>query len=243
MEFEGKTEKEAIDKAVEALGLERDEFDVEILENNKPGLFHKGNVKIRVHINAQNEEAEEVADAAAADEPLDQEVLAENAVELESSEPLEPVSVFEDKLLDFVEDLIGKMDYPGTAYICYRNENKIRIMIESEHSGILIGKKGKNLDAIQLLVNVYAGKLMEEPPRIIIDVEKYRERRESNLVKLALRTAEQVRRTKRSKLLEPMNPFERRIIHTALNDMEDIATKSDGEGLLKQVRVIYRPVE
>jgi spoIIIJ-associated protein len=243
MEFEGKTEKEAIDKAVEALGLERDEFDVEILENNKPGLFHKGNVKIRVHINAQNEEAEEAADAAAADEPLDQEVLAENAVELESSEPLEPVSVFEDKLLDFVEDLIGKMDYPGTAYICYRNENKIRIMIESEHSGILIGKKGKNLDAIQLLVNVYAGKLMEEPPRIIIDVEKYRERRESNLVKLALRTAEQVRRTKRSKLLEPMNPFERRIIHTALNDMEDIATKSDGEGLLKQVRVIYRPVE
>lgn len=241
MEFEGKTEKEAIDKAIEALGLERDEFDVEILENNKPGLFHKGNVKIRVHINAQNEEQEETAEP---ESSLDEDVVAENAVELESSsEPLEPVSVFEDKILDFVEDLIGKMDYPGTAYICYRNENKIRIMIESEHSGILIGKKGKNLDAIQLLVNVYAGKLKEEPPRIIIDVEKYRERRESNLVKLALRTAEQVRRTKRSKLLEPMNPFERRIIHTALNDMEDIATKSDGEGLLKQVRVIYRPVE
>ena len=170
MEFEGKTEKEAIDKAVEALGLERDEFDVEILENNKPGLFHKGSVKIRVHINAQNDETEEPEES----ESLDQDALAENAVELESSEPLEPVSVFEDKLLDFVEDLIGKMDYPGTAYICYRNENKIRIMIESEHSGILIGKKGKNLDAIQLLVNVYAGKLMEEPPRIIIDVEKYR---------------------------------------------------------------------
>ena len=241
MEFEGKTEKEAIDKAIEALGLERDEFDVEILENNKPGLFHKGNVKIRVHINTPEKEAEVPAEE---ESNLDEDVVAENAVELESSsEPLEPVSVFEDKILDFVEDLIGKMDYPGTAYICYRTEKKIRIMIESEHSGILIGKKGKNLDAIQLLVNVYAGKLKEEPPRIIIDVEKYRERRESNLVKLALRTAEQVRRTKRSKLLEPMNPFERRIIHTALNDMEDIATKSDGEGLLKQVRVIYRPVE
>ena len=196
---------------------------------------------VRVHINTPEKEAEVPAEE---ESSLDEDVVAENAVELESSsEPLEPVSVFEDKILDFVEDLIGKMDYPGTAYICYRNENKIRIMIESEHSGILIGKKGKNLDAIQLLVNVYAGKLKEEPPRIIIDVEKYRERRESNLVKLALRTAEQVRRTKRSKLLEPMNPFERRIIHTALNDMEDIATKSDGEGLLKQVRVIYRPVE
>ena len=240
MEFEGKTEKEAIDKAVEALGLERDEFDVEILENNKPGLFHKGSVKIRVHINAQNEEQDELPEE---EEDVAEEAPVESSVEMETSERLEPINEFENKLLDFVEDLIDKMDYPGSAYVCFRNENKIRIMIESEHSGILIGKKGKNLDAIQLLVNVYAGKLKEEPPRIIIDVEKYRERRESNLVKLALRTAEQVRRTKRSKLLEPMNPFERRIIHTALNDMEDIATKSDGEGLLKQVRVIYRPVE
>ncbi len=242
MEFEGKTEKEAIDKAVEALGLERDEFDVEILENNKPGLFHKGSVKIRVHINAQNEEPEDLP-MEEDGEVETEEAPAESSVEMETSQRLEPEGDFEIKLLNFVEDLIEKMDYPGSAYVCYRNENKIRIMIESEHSGILIGKKGKNLDAIQLLVNVYAGKLMEEPPRIIIDVEKYRERRESNLVKLALRTAEQVRRTKRSKLLEPMNPFERRIIHTALNDMEDIATKSDGEGLLKQVRVIYRPVE
>ena len=236
MEFEGKTEKEAIDKAVEALGLERDEFDVEILENIKPGLFHKGNVKIRVHINTPAEE--EVPP-----EEEETEIPEESSVVMETSARLEPEGDFEVKLLNFVEDLIGKMDYPGTAYICYRNENKVRIMVESEHSGILIGKKGKNLDAIQLLTNVYAGKLMEEPPRIIIDVEKYRERRESNLVKLALRTAEMVRRTKRSKLLEPMNPFERRIIHTALNDMEDIATKSDGEGLLKQVRIIYRPVE
>ena len=241
MEFEGKTEKEAIDKAVEALGLERDEFDVEILENTKPGLFNKGNVKIRVHINAQNDQQDDLP----VDEEDDaaEEAPAESSVEMETSERLEPEGDFEIKLLNFVEDLIEKMDYPGSAYVCYRNDNKIRIMIESEHSGILIGKKGKNLDAIQLLVNVYAGKLMENPKRIIIDVEKYRERRESNLVKLALRTAEQVRRTKRSKLLEPMNPFERRIIHTALNDMEDIATKSDGEGLLKQVRVIYRPVE
>ena len=241
MEFEGKTEKEAIDKAVEALGLERDEFDVEILENNKPGLFHKGSVKIRVHLNNQNEEADELP--AEEEEDAAEEAPVESSVEMETSERLEPEGDFEIQLLNFVEDLIEKMDYPGSAYVCFRNENKIRIMIESEHSGILIGKKGKNLDAIQLLVNVYAGKLKEEPPRIIIDVEKYRERRESNLVKLALRTAEQVRRTKRSKLLEPMNPFERRIIHTALNDMEDIATKSDGEGLLKQVRVIYRPVE
>lgn len=229
MEFEGKTEKEAIDKAIEALGLERDEFDVEIIETCKPGLFKKGSVKIRVHVNAPEPEPEE--------EIAEEEEFDESVPE---AERLDADSDFENDLLDFVEELIDRMDYPGEAYICFRKENKIGVMIESEHSGILIGKKGKNLDAIQLLANVFAGKLLENPPRIIVDVEKYRERRESNLVKIAMKTAEQVRRTKKSKLLEPMNPFERRIIHTALNDMEDIATKSDGEGLMKQVRIIYR---
>lgn len=229
MEFEGKTEKEAIDKAIEALGLERDEFDVEIIETCKPGLFKKGSVKIRVHVNTPEPEPEEEAEE---EEGYDESVP--------EAERLDADSDFENDLLDFVEELIDRMDYPGEAYICFRKENKIGVMIESEHSGILIGKKGKNLDAIQLLANVFAGKLLENPPRIIVDVEKYRERRESNLVKLAMKTAEQVRRTKKSKLLEPMNPFERRIIHTALNDMDDIATKSDGEGLMKQVRIIYR---
>lgn len=221
MEFEGKTEKEAIDKAILELGLERGEFDVEILETSKKGLFKKGNVKIKVHLNTDDKEKEP----------------AEEKTEIEK---LEPSGDFELKLTAFIEGLIEKMDYPGKVYICFRKENKTGIMISSEYSGILIGKEGKNLDAIQLLANVFARKLDENPPKIIIDIEGYRERRENNLVKLALRTAEQVRRTKKSKLLEPMNPFERRIIHTTLNEMEDIATKSDGEGLLKQVRVIYR---
>ena len=134
MEFEGKTEKEAIDKAVEALGLERDEFDVEILENNKPGLFHKGNVKIRVHINAQNEEPDNLP-MEEEDESDADEAPAESSVEMETSQRLEPEGDFEIKLLNFVEELIEKMDYPGSAYVCYRNENKIRIMIESEQIG------------------------------------------------------------------------------------------------------------
>lgn len=111
--------------------------------------------------------------------------------------------------------------------------------IESEHSNILIGKKGKNLDALQLIINVYAGRLGCER-RVILDSENYRIRREENLVKLARKTAEQVRKTRSSRLLEPMNPFERRLIHTALNDMKDIDTKSEGDGLFKQVRIIYR---
>ena len=100
--------------------------------------------------------------------------------------------------------------------------------------------KGKNLDALQLLLNVYAGKLGHESTRVILDTENYRIRREESLVRLAYTTADKVRSSKNSILLEPMNPFERRLIHTTLNDIPDIETKSEGDGLYKQVRVFYK---
>jgi spoIIIJ-associated protein len=90
-----------------------------------------------------------------------------------------------------------------------------------------------------VLVNVFASKI-GFPNRVVVDAENYRSRREENLVRMARKSAEQVRRNHDSRLLEPMNPFERRIIHTTLNDMDDIITKSEGEGLFKQVRIIYR---
>ena len=209
-EFEGKTETEAIEKAIEALGLERDEIDVEILEEGKKGLFKKGPVKIRVHI---------------------QDIMEE--------ESLPPEDDAEEKIITFTETCIEKMGFPGQAHIVFREERKIGLDIESGHTGILIGKQGKNLDALQLLVNVFAGRA-GSTKRIILDAEGYRLRREETLVRLARRAAEQVRRSQRSKLLEPMNPFERRLVHTSLNDMRDVDTKSEGEGLYKQVRIIYR---
>ena len=86
---------------------------------------------------------------------------------------------------------------------------------------------------------MYAGKLGINT-RIVIDAEGYRGRREEALQRLARKTAEQVRRSRGSRLLEPMNPFERRLIHTAVNNMMDVDTKSEGEGLYKQVRIMYR---
>ena len=207
-EFEGKTEKEAIDKAVEELGIDREEFDVEIVDKPKSGIFRKGNVKIKVYIGDIDDEIE------AADD-------------------------FEEKVIEYLETLIEKMGYPGKAKISFREENKIGVEIESDFTGILIGRKGKNLDSIQLLVNVFAGRLKSDC-RIIIDAENYRERREENLVRLARKSAEQVRRTKGSRLLEPMNPFERRLVHTTLNELNDIDTISEGDGLYKQIRVLYR---
>lgn len=220
-EYEGKTEKEAIEKAVAELGLERDQFDVEILETQKNSLFKKGFVKIRVHVE---------------DSP-------KNVVD-KVSKITSPVAQgeFEEKLTTFIKEIIEKMGYEVKVDVMFREENKIGIKLESASSSILIGRKGKNLDALQLLLNVYAGKLGHESTRVILDTENYRIRREESLVRLAYTTADKVRSSKNSILLEPMNPFERRLIHTTLNDIPDIETKSEGEGLYKQVRVLYKGI-
>ena len=218
-EFEGKTEKEAIDRAIEALGLERDEFDVEIVETQKSGfLFKKGKVVIRVHV------GDDVS------------------VRAKEANPV-PENDFEHALVDFVQNVIEKAGFPGKVSVSFREERKLGLRIESEHSGILIGRKGKNLDAVQLLANVVAGRLTSDDIRVILDSENYRVRREDSIVKMARKIGDQIRRSKGSKLLEPMNPFERRLVHTALNDMDDVDTKSEGEGLYKQIRVYYRGVD
>lgn len=220
-EFEGRTEKEAIELAASQLGLQRDQFDVEILESQKNSLFKKGYVKICVHT-IEDENTNNV-----------------NQSKKIYANPL-PESEFEEKLLDFINNLITKMGYEIKTEVIFREERKIGIKLESSNSSILIGRKGKNLDALQVLANIYAGRLGREDIRVVLDTENYRIRREESLVRLAYTTADKVQQSHQSILLEPMNPFERRLIHTTLNDIPDIETKSEGEGLYKQVRVIYK---
>lgn len=225
-EFEGKTEKEAIEMAVNELGLERDQFDVEILETQKNSIFKKGYVKIRVHTLDDNNNSK--ADYEEKHKKINQEPL--------------PQGEFEQKLIEFIHNVIEKMGYEANVDISYRENKKIGIRIESPSSSILIGRKGKNLDALQLLSNIYAGILGHEDVRVILDTENYRIRREETLVRLAYTTADKVRSSRNSILLEPMNPFERRLIHTTLNDIPDVETKSEGTGVYKQVRVLYKGI-
>lgn len=225
-EFEGKTEKDAIEKACAELGLASDQFDVEVIETQKKTLFKSGYVKIRVH----TDEATPGVKYDENDSPSVKHVAA-NPV---------PQGEFEEKLVTFVKEVISKMGYETDVDVQFREEKKIGLKLKSDSSSILIGRKGKNLDALQLIANVYAGHLGHEDTRVILDTENYRVRREENLVHLAYTTADKVRMTRHSILLEPMNPFERRIIHTTLNDFSDIETKSEGDGLYKQVRVIYK---
>lgn len=230
-EFEGKTEKEAIEIAANELGLQRDQFDVEILESQKKTLFKNGYVKICVHT------LDDVQPSTLSTNGSSFAAISRTAIN-----PV-PQDEFEKKMVDFVKNVIEKMGYDVKVELAFREEKKIGIKLDSQNSSILIGRKGKNLDALQLLANIYAGRLGHEEIRVILDTENYRIRREESLVRLAYTTADKVHTSHKSILLEPMNPFERRLIHTTLNDIPDIDTKSEGEGLYKQVRVLYKGFE
>lgn len=213
-EFEGKNEEEAINKAIESLGLNRDEIDVEIVEAKKaPFLFGGGKVRIRVHMDEERHR---------------------------SKGTFEPENDFEKTMLTFLQGLVERMGIDARVRLSFREEQKLGLDIDTEDSGILIGKKGQTLEAIQIIVNIAAGRIGEGNSRIIVDTQDYRSRRERSLIRLAYQTAEQVRRTRQSKLLEAMNPFERRLVHTALSKEGDIETYSEGEGLYKRIRIQYK---
>lgn len=216
-EFEGKTEQEAIENALDTLGVNQDEIKIEIIEEGKPRfLFGKKKVKIRVHFEEKKETIQKVQ------------------YENNNGEIAE-------KVIQFLDGIIKRMGIHGHIEVQSKDSERIIFDIESQYSGILIGKKGKTLDALQLLVNVYVGRMKtDKSPRLIIDTEDYRSRRERSLISYAQKIANQVRRTRSSILLEAMNPFERRLIHTALNNLKDVETISEGEGLYKKIRVRYR---
>lgn len=235
-EFEGKTEQEAIAKAIDELHIEREDFDVEVVENTRGGLFKKSNVKIRIHFDDDNT-APLPDDITPMGKVSSKRVLPatdEDGPDLEQS----PNPDLENSIVEFVTGILEKMGYPATVNVAYRKERKLGLNIDSEYSSIIIGRKGKNLDAIQLVANVFAGKT-DNDLKVIVDSENYRTRHEEQLIRMALKSADQVKRSGRSVLLEPMNPFERRLVHTALNDY-GVDTKSEGDGLYKQIRITLK---
>lgn len=232
-EYEGRTEREALEKAAAALGIERDEFDVEILEEQRKSLFKPGYVKIRVHTTDTKHQLSSEFEGAVPNATT-------QAARPSPAADGSPADEREQKLIDFLATLIHKMGYEATCEAAFREPGKLGIRIKSASSAVLIGRKGKTLDALQLLTNVYATRSGITGLRVVLDTENYRLRREEHLVRLAYATADKVRQRKSAILLEPMNPFERRIIHTTLNDISDIGTESEGEGLYKRVRVFYK---
>lgn len=129
---------------------------------------------------------------------------------------------------NFVGDILDKMDIEATISVSETDE-AIKVEISGDNVGLLIGRRGETLDAIQYLTSLVVNKESEEYKRVIVDVENYRQKREDTLVALAYRMADKVEKYKKSVTLEPMTPYERRIIHAALQERFTIETISVGE--------------
>jgi len=133
------------------------------------------------------------------------------------------------------EHILRYMNIPATVQVRSTNPLTLNIHGIHENLGLLIGRRGETLAALQLLVSLIVGHRTKHRMRIVVDAENYRERREENLRSLALRVAQQVRNYRRSIALEAMPPHERRIVHIALSDSKDISTESIGEGDARRV--------
>ena len=144
----------------------------------------------------------------------------------------------EDDLLpraqEILEQVLAKMQEPATVTVT-QEEDRINLLIETSDAGLLIGKQGQTLDALQYLVTKMLAKQTRKKVRIAIDVEAYRARHNEALALLAQKYGEKVKRSGRPITLNPMNPYDRRIVHMALQGDKDLKTISRGEGLYKKV--------
>ncbi len=144
----------------------------------------------------------------------------------------------EDRVKDFLDDVLKAMKLDAEVSVSMKDDNReMDIEIKGDDMGVLIGKRGQTLDSLQYLASLVCNKGSEEYIRVKVDTENYRERRKETLENLAKNMAFKVKRTKRPVSLEPMNPYERRVIHSALQDDKYVTTHSEGEEPFRHVVV------
>lgn len=150
-------------------------------------------------------------------------------------------ATMEDAILNFLNDVFGAMDLKVTVEMTIdEEEDTIDINLVGDDMGVLIGKRGQTLDSLQYLVSLVANKESDKYYRVKLDTENYRDRRKATLESLAKNIAYKVKRTRRPVSLEPMNPYERRIIHSALQNDRYVCTKSEGEEPFRHVVVLLK---
>lgn len=146
----------------------------------------------------------------------------------------------EDVARDFLSSVFDKMNIDVNLEMLFNDEeNVLSINMSGDHMGLLIGKRGQTLDSLQYLTSLVINKGHEDYIRVKLDTEDYRHRRKETLENLARNVAYKAKRSHRAQSLEPMNPYERRIIHYALQDDEDVTTYSEGEEPYRHVVIDY----
>lgn len=147
----------------------------------------------------------------------------------------------EDNAKDFLKEVFAAMNMEVVVNVKYdKDANTMDIDLSGDEMGVLIGKRGQTLDSLQYLVSLVVNKDVEDYIRVKVDTENYRQRRKDTLENLAKNIAYKVKRTKRPVSLEPMNPYERRIIHSALQNDRYVVTHSEGDEPFRRVVVTLK---
>ena len=235
----GKTEEEAIRKGLEQLGLERDDVSVEILERARSGFLGIGSSPAKVRVTYELDVAEEPKPEAPKAKPAEKKP--EPKAEEKKTEPAAPACDNDDarRIKDFLTGLLEHMDSAAEVKVYEEEKNRYKVILEGQKLGALIGRRGETLDAIQQLTNYVVNSGRDKHLRIHVDAENYRAKREQSLESLANKVAGKVLKYRRSVTLEPMNAYERHVIHAALQDKEGVTTYSIGTEPNRRVVVAY----
>ena len=228
--YEGKTVEDATEKGLQELGLTASEVSVEI--KSKGGLFTKAQVEITIL------EKEESQEEIACEEVVSEEnnAIEENEIALDPHQE-ELLARAEERARTFINELVLQMGLDCEVEVTRKGTN-INVKVSGKGASSFIGYRGEVLDAIQYMTLWIANKEGVDFVRVTIDAEDYRQRRKETLTRLAERLAHKCHKTGRKVELEPMNPFERRVIHTALQNDKFVRTESEGEGRYRHVVII-----
>jgi spoIIIJ-associated protein len=213
VEIEGKTVEEAIRKACELLQASREDLAIEILEKGSGGFLGIGARKARIR--------------AARREALP-------SLEKERPVPSSPGNGLAQEAQRILQGLLERLEISARIEIQEDGE-RICLNIQGDGSGLLIGRKGQTLDAMEYLLNKMIPKNLEGRKRIVVDTENYRARREESLMKLAQRLGDKARQLGRPVTVSPMNAHDRRLVHLALQNDRSLRTRSTGTGLYRKI--------
>lgn len=255
VEMNGATIEEAIENALKELDASREEVDVIIVREPAKGFLGIGAKDAQVIVSVKKEAAEE-EDAEYEDvyeeeeyEEVDDILEEDEVIEAESEAEVEAEAAVEEEeeiqeyveetnfnaeaeavAVSFLKDVFEKMHFDINVDVDYEasSENEIYIRLNGAEVGITIGRRGETLDALQYLTNLALGRKVGMGVKVVLDVENYREKRRETLVMLAERLEKKVIKSRRSVTLEPMNPYERRIIHATLQNSRQVETYSVG---------------
>ncbi len=262
LEFRGKTTDDAVARALEELGLRRDDVSVEIVERGKSGFLGLGAVEavVRVTFDGPDDEpapaAEEkpapAPEPKAAPQKAEAEVPEKKAETPRAKEKPAPAPGKRTRLAEgaqaeetekFLSGLLEHMGVNADIEISPRKGGGLDVNLSGSGIGAVIGRRGETLDAIQHLTNYAVNRGSDKRSHINVDAENYRAKREDSLVRLAEKMAAKAIKYKRSMALEPMNSYERHVIHAALQDYEGVTTSSTGTEPNRRVVVAYVPAE